>query len=328
MPTPHLDTAPPRPALPRPAPPAPVLSPTLGGDHQTPAQLVALGVFIVLPLLALLVAIPIAWGGWLGWVDVILAVGSYLLVVHGITVGFHRHFTHGAFKATRATRITLAVLGSMAIEGPLIRWVADHRRHHQHSDTEDDPHSPWRYGSTPWALTRGLWWAHIGWLFDPEQTPAARYAPDLLADRDIIRVSRAFPLLVAVSLLAPAALGGLLTWSWQGALTAFFWASLVRIAMVHHLTWSINSICHVWGERPFRTRDRAGNVGWLAVVSCGESWHNLHHCDPTLARHGVLPGQVDSSARVISWLERWGLAWDVRWPNPERLGARMVTEDS
>ena len=180
--------------------------------------------------------------------------------------------------------------GSLAIEGPVIRWVADHRKHHKFSDKEGDPHSPWRYGETVPALMKGLFYAHMGWLFDAEQTSQRQYAPDLLADRDIVASRGRSSLLVAVSLLLPPVLGGLLTWSWQGALTAFFWASLVRIALLHHVTWSINSICHAVGEQPFETRDRSGNVWWLAVLSMGESWHNLHHADPTCARHGVLRG--------------------------------------
>jgi stearoyl-CoA desaturase (delta-9 desaturase) len=243
---------------------------------------------------------------------------------HGITVGFHRYLTHGSFKAKRPLRVGLAVAGSMAIEGPAIRWVADHRKHHKFSDKEGDPHSPWRYGDTVPALMKGLWYAHMGWLFDVEQTPQRQYAPDLLADRDIVRVSRSFVHLAATSLLLPAVLGGLLTWSWHGALTAFFWASLVRIGLLHHVTWSINSICHAMGDRPFESRDRAGNVWWLAVLSMGESWHNLHHADPTCARTGVLKGQVDSGARVIQAFEAAGWAYDVRWPKQERLDARRA----
>jgi stearoyl-CoA desaturase (delta-9 desaturase) len=175
-----------------------------------------------------------------------------------------------------------------------------------------------------WALTKGLGYAHVGWLFDVEQTNQAKYAPDLLRDRDIVRVSHAFPWLVAFSLLAPAILGGLLTWSWQGAVTAFFWAGLVRVGLLHHVTWSINSLCHVYGAKPFVTRDRSGNVTWLAIPSFGESWHNLHHADPTAARHGVLPGQIDPSAALIRGFEKAGWAYDVRWPTPERLAARRV----
>src|SRR4030095_4920262 len=191
-----------------------------------------------------------------------------------------------------------------------------------------DPHSPWRYGNSVGALTRGFLYAHVGWLFDPEQTPQRQYAPGLLKDEDIRKVSRAFPLLVVVSILAPAVIGGLWSWSITGALTAFFWASLVRIALLHHVTWSINSICHTIGARTCRSRDKSGNVWWLAILSQGESWHNLHHSDPTCARHGVLKGQIDTSARIIRWMEKAGWVTDVRWPVTERLEARRVTTTS
>lgn len=295
-----------------------------GSDHKGIWEQLALGAFIAVPFVALVAAVPWAWGWGLGWTEAALAVVFYLVSGHGITVGFHRYFTHGAFKATRALRIGLAVAGSMAIEGPVVRWVADHRKHHAYSDREGDPHSPWRYGETVPALAKGLFHAHIGWLFDVEQTSQTKYAPDLLADRDIVRVSKAFPLIVTFSLLAPALLGGLISWSWQGAVASFFWASLVRVALLHHVTWSINSICHAVGDKPFRSRDRSGNVWWLAVLSMGESWHNLHHADPTCARHGVMPGQVDSSARLIWVFEKLGWARDVRWPKPERLAAKRV----
>jgi stearoyl-CoA desaturase (delta-9 desaturase) len=208
----------------------------------------------------------------------------------------------------------------------VIRWVADHRKHHKFSDKEGDPHSPWRYGETLPALMKGLWHAHMGWLFDVEQTSQRQYAPDLLRDRDIVLVSRAFPQLAFASLAIPPLVGGLVTWSWQGAATAFFWASLVRVGLLHHVTWSINSICHAIGERPFASRDKSGNVWWLAFLSMGESWHNLHHADPTCARHGVLKGQIDSSARIIWALEKLGWAWDVRWPSPERVEAKRVDD--
>ncbi|MFZ0324055.1 MAG: fatty acid desaturase [Actinomycetes bacterium] len=303
---------------------APALDPTAvdRADRQTPATLFWLGVFIVVPFLALLVAIPAAWGGFLGWTDLVLLVLTYTLTAIGITVGFHRHFTHGSFKARRPLRLTLAVLGSYAVEGPLDRWVADHRRHHAFSDKVGDPHSPWRFGERPRDVLRGLFYAHMGWLFDIEQSPRDKYVPDLLADPGLTRISRAFPALVAGSLLIPTVLGGLLTWSWWGALTAFFWAGLVRIALVHHVTWSINSVCHVMGNHPYRSRDRSGNVWWLAIPSLGESWHNLHHADPTCARHGVDKGQIDISARTIRWFEQLGWAYDVRWPKTDRLAAR------
>lgn len=258
----------------------------------------------------------------MSWLDLGLMVFMYFLTCHGITIGFHRYFTHGSFKAKRPLRIALAVMGSMAVEGPLVRWVADHRKHHRYSDHEGDPHSPWRFGETVPALMKGLWWAHIGWLFDEEQTDQQKYAPDLIKDPAIRRISRDFVLWTVVSLAVPPLAGGLVTMSWWGAFTAFFWGSLVRVALLHHVTWSINSICHAMGKRPFRSRDRSGNVWWLAVLSCGESWHNLHHADPTSARHGVLRGQVDSSARLIRWFERLGWASDVRWPSGGRIDAR------
>lgn len=294
---------------------------------QSRGVLVALYAFVVIPFLAVLAAVPIAWGGWLTLTDITIGTVFYLAGGLGITVGFHRYFTHGSFKAKRWLRVTLALAGSLAVEGNIIQWVADHRRHHAYSDVEGDPHSPWRYGTGLWALTRGLWHAHLGWLFGRELSNRARFAPDLLADRDIRAVDRLFPLVAAFTTLAPAALGGLITWSWQGALSAFFWAGVVRIGLLHHVTWSINSVCHVYGERPFAVRDgdRAANFWPLALISFGESWHNLHHADPTCARHGVLKGQIDISARVIWLLERAGAAYDVRWPRPERVAAKLAT---
>jgi stearoyl-CoA desaturase (delta-9 desaturase) len=284
----------------------------------------ALGVFIIIPFIALLGAIPAAWGGWLGWRDVVIFTVFYMISGMGITVGFHRYFTHKSFKPNRGLKIALAIAGSLAIQGPVIRWVADHRKHHKFSDRDGDPHSPWRYGTDVKSLTKGLLYAHMVWMFNPEQTPKRQYAPDLMKDKDLVRIDKAFPLILAFSLLAPAIIGGLWTMSWQGALTAFFWGSLVRISLLHHVTWSINSICHTFGARPFKSRDKSGNVWWLAVLSHGESWHNLHHADPTCARHGVLPGQVDTSARMIWLFEKFGWARDVRWPVAERVAARRV----
>jgi stearoyl-CoA desaturase (Delta-9 desaturase) len=297
---------------------------TWGGDVQSRKEQVALATFIVVPFLAVLAAVPVAWGGWLGWTDVAIMVVMYWLTGHGITVGFHRLFTHKSYKPNRAVKVFWAIAGSMAIQGPVIRWVADHRKHHKFSDRDGDPHSPWRYGNDIKALTKGFFHAHMMWLFDPEQTPQRKYAPDLMKDKDLVRISRQFPLWVAVSLALPLVLGGLLTMSWQGALTAFFWGSLVRVSLLHHVTWSINSICHTVGDRPFVSRDKSANVWWLAIPSMGESWHNLHHADPTCARHGVMRGQVDTSARVIWFMEKMGWVDDVRWPVKERIDSKLV----
>ncbi len=306
--------------------PAATRPPTRSDFAEEPAtvtQRVLVGVFVAVPLLALIAAIPLAWGwGFLGWHDVVIALVFYYLTGLGITVGFHRYFTHGSFKAKTGLRVALAVFGTMAIQGPVFNWVADHRRHHKYSDKEGDPHSPWRYGDDTKALTKGLVYAHMIWLFDPNKTSQEKFIPDLLADRKLRIVHKLFPVLVATSLLLPALIGGLWGLSWHGALTAFFWASLVRISLLHHVTWSINSICHTFGDEEFEVRDKARNVSWLAIASFGESWHNLHHADPTCARHGVLKGQLDPSARVIWALEKLGWAYDVRWPDARRLEAK------
>ena len=298
---------------------------TMGGDTQSRTEQVALAAFILVPFIALIAAVPVAWGGWLGWVDVGIALFMYYFTLLGVTVGFHRLFTHKSFKPNRGVKIGLAIAGSMAVQGPVVRWVADHRKHHKFSDRDGDPHSPWKYGESLRGLTKGLYHAHIGWLFDEEQTPQRKYAPDLMKDKDIVAVSRHFWLWTVLSLALPLVLGGLITWSWQGALTAFFWGSLVRVSLLHHVTWSINSICHAVGTRPFLSRDKSANVWWLAIPSGGESWHNLHHADPTCARHGVLRGQVDITARTIWILEKLGWVQDVRWPVKERIAAKLIS---
>ncbi|MDQ1724373.1 MAG: hypothetical protein QOG52_1401 [Frankiaceae bacterium] len=307
------------------------LRPTPRSDLLPPSDPVAVrwaravvGAFVAVPLVATVAAAVILWGYGISLTDVaILAVG-YCVTISGVTVGLHRYFTHGAFKARRWLRVTLAVLGSMAIEGSVVTWVADHRRHHAYSDKEGDPHSPWRYGTTIRALAKGLLFAHIGWMFRDERTSKERFAPDLLADRDLTRVDRIFPWLVVASLALPGLVGGLVTWSWMGALTGFLWGGLVRAFLLHHMTWSVNSICHVVRQRPFNSRDKAANFWPLAIPSFGESWHNSHHADPTCARHGVLKGQIDISAGIIRTCEKAGWVYDVRWPNAARLAARRT----
>jgi stearoyl-CoA desaturase (delta-9 desaturase) len=294
--------------------PKPVL-----GEEKAAWEQVALYAFVIIPFAALVAAVPVVWGWGMSWTDVALTVVFYFATLLGVTVGFHRHFTHGSFKANRGLKIALAIAGSFAVEGPTIMWVADHRRHHAFSDQDGDPHSPWRFGNTLPALLKGMWFAHVGWLFGPEQTNQERYAPDLLKDNDLVVIERLFPLWTTLSLLLPGVLGGLITWSWAGAFSAFFWAGLVRVCLLHHVTWSINSVCHVIGDRPFAARDKSANFWPLAILSGGESWHNMHHADPTAARHGVLRGQLDISARVIWLAEKLGWASNVRWPSVQRL---------
>ena len=331
MSTTSARSAPARPlAPPSPPPSAAPVAPVAGPKPLTTGRRDSVSQFTVyffsvVPLLALIAAVPLAWGWGLTWTDLIIGVAFYVVTGVAITVGFHRYFTHGAFTAVRGLRVALAALGQMAMQGPVIIWVADHRRHHAFSDREGDPHSPWLYGTSMTAVAKGFWHAHMGWLFDRDMTNQQRFAPDLLADRDVARVNKHFIACTAITLGAPAVIGGLVTWSWWGALTAFFWASLVRVALLHHVTWSVNSICHMIGERPFSARDRSANFWPLAILSFGESWHNLHHADPTCARHGVLRGQIDISARIIWALEKVGWATKVRWPNPQRLARIQAT---
>jgi stearoyl-CoA desaturase (delta-9 desaturase) len=274
---------------------------------------------VLVPFAALIAAVPLAWGWGLSWLDAGLAAGFYVVSMLGITVGFHRYFTHGAFRCGRALRIALAVAGSLSVQGPVTHWVADHRRHHAFADKEGDPHSPWRYGTSPAALVRGFWHAHLGWILERTLSDQRRYCPDLLDDPDVMRVSRWFGWITFASFVLPALIGGLVTGTFWGAVTGFFWAGLVRIALSHHVAWSTNSICHMVGERPWRVRDRSTNVWPLALLSMGESWHNLHHADPTSARHGVGRFEIDLSAETIALFEKLGWAWKVRWPRAERL---------
>lgn len=289
-------------------------------------HVVLLWFVLVGPLVAIAGAVVLATRTGLGptWLDAGLFVAFYAIAGHGVTVGFHRYLTHRAFTAGRRLRIALAVAGSLSVEGSVISWVAAHRRHHAHSDQPGDPHSPWRFGTTPGALVKGLYWAQLGWLFSDEHTREERFAPDLLADRDIARIDALFPLWVFLSLTAPALLGGLITMSWAGAATAFLWAGVVRMFVLHHVTFSVNSVCHVAGRRPFRSRDRSTNCWPLAIASMGESWHNGHHADPTAARHGIDRWQVDSSALLIRGFERLGWVTRVRWPVAERMNRRRI----
>ncbi|MFJ3800445.1 acyl-CoA desaturase [Streptomyces sp. NPDC090088] len=291
---------------------------------RTAAAGVAMWIFVFAPPVSLIAVVPFAWGWGLSALDLAMAVVFYVVSLAGLTVGYHRLFTHRSFKARRGLRIALAVAGSLGIEGSPVQWVANHRRHHAFADREGDPHSPWRYGTDTRALLKGLLHAHIGWMLKRELSNRSRFAPDIAADPDLRLIGNLFGLLTAVSLLAPALIGGLATGTWTGALTGFFWAGVIRMALLHHVTWSVNSICHVAGSRPFASRDKATNFWPLALLSFGESWHNSHHADPTSARHGVLPGQLDPAARLIRTFEKLHWAHDVRWPNPDRLPTRLL----
>lgn len=296
------------------------------GHPSALQQLITL-LLIVGPVAALGVAVARLWRHGLSPLECGLAVGFYLVAGHGVTVGFHRYLTHRSFTANRSLRIALAVAGCLAVEGGPIGWVAAHRRHHQFSDGPGDPHSPYRFGTGLFAQLRGFAHAHIGWMVTAAPTDPHRYAPDLIAEPDLRAVDRLFPVIAMVSVTAPFFIGLAVTGRVTGGLGALLWAGLVRVGVLHHVTWSVNSVCHMVGRRPFRTRgaDRAGNVRALAVLSMGESWHNAHHADPSCARHGVDRFQLDSSARLIRWFELIGWARDVHWPDPRRFAHRRMS---
>jgi len=268
---------------------------------------------IALPVVGLGLGAWLAWGGVLSWHDLVILAITYVLTGLGITVGYHRLFTHRAFRTSAPVRAVLAALGSAAIEGPVIEWVATHRKHHRFSDVPGDPHSPHVDIEPGWhGALRGLLHAHVGWMFrGVDQANPKRYAKDLLRDPVLRVISRTFPVWALVGLAVPFGLGAALTGSLTGALTGLLWGGAVRIFLQHHATFSINSLCHFFGRRDFDTHDESRNLAWLALPTLGEAWHNNHHAFPTSARHGLARWQPDPSAGVIWLMERCRLASDV-----------------
>jgi stearoyl-CoA desaturase (delta-9 desaturase) len=295
--------------------------PRMGRVHRTITAVILFG-----PLAGVIAAIVALFGRGIDTLDILLAVGFYAVAGHGVTAGYHRLFAHRGFTATRGAKIALCLAGSLAFEGAVIAWVANHRRHHAFTDRAGDPHSPHLVGDVPWSRTRGALHAHVGWMLKVQPTDVGRWAPDLAADRDLVMISRLFPLLCIVSLGMPALIGWAVTGTAAGALGAFIWGGLVRVFILQHATFAVNSACHIWGSRPFKTRthDRATNFAPLALLSMGENWHNLHHSNPRLARHGVDRWQLDSTALLIRLLERIGVISKVRWPTRAEVDARRL----
>jgi stearoyl-CoA desaturase (delta-9 desaturase) len=297
---------------------------TVGNDAEPAPEIGTLerGVtlaFVTLPAVALVLALGPWWAHGISRLDVTLTIVMFVAVGFGITIGFHRMLTHHSFRPNRPLKIGLAIAGSMAFEGGPIGWVADHRCHHRFSDQAGDPHSPRREVRGVASRARGLAHAHVGWLFDHALSSHERYAHDLLADPDLVMINRLFPLWCGLSLAVPFGFGYLLGGGISSALTALVWAGGARIFVLHHVTWSINSICHTFGSHPFQTKDRSGNVAGLAIVSFGESWHNGHHALPRSARHGLLAHQWDPSARLIRGFEKVGWATAVVWPSASQI---------
>lgn len=287
---------------------------------RTPASLgkrIATMIAIVVPLAAVLVTPLYVWEWGFRWTDLAVLVGMYVLTALGVTIGFHRLFVHRSFETYLWVKVVLAVMGSMALQGPLLRWVGLHRWHHQHSDTPEDPHSPQHGGAGFVGLAKGFWHAQIGWFFEADPPNLARYSSDLSKSRTLRVISALFPLWVALGLVLPAVVGGLLSQSWMGALSGLIWGGLVRIFLVHHVTWSVNSACHLWGSQPYKSDDESRNNALFGVLAMGEGWHNTHHAFPTSARHGLRWWEIDLSYWVIDAMARLSLVWDVKLPTPD-----------
>ncbi|HTD85674.1 MAG TPA: acyl-CoA desaturase [Candidatus Binatia bacterium] len=285
---------------------------------------------IIVPFIALAFAIVLFWGKGVSALDLILCGAMYVITAFGLTMGFHRLFTHRSFKCARAVTTFLGVSGSMAAQGPILFWVACHRRHHQCSDEDGDPHSPHEFGGGFAGVLRGWWHAHMGWMLTHKAENYRRLVGDLLRDRQVMSMNQHYFLWIALGLLIPGVLGGVISQTWWGFFTGVLWGGLVRIFLVHHCTWSINSICHLFGSAPFATGDESKNNGLCAMLTMGEGWHNNHHAFPSSARHGLMWWQLDIVYLAVSALRCVGLAWDVHVPSRAQMAARATwqgTED-
>ena len=296
---------------------------------MTRARKISNLIAVALPFVGLITAIVLLWNRAIGPLELSLMIGMYVITCLGVTIGYHRMLTHRAFEASRPFRAVISVLGSMAIEGSVITWVADHRKHHAFTDHDGDPHSPHLSGPGFWGAVSGLWHAHIGWLFETVgQADRERFAPDLVKDKMLQVIDKLFLLWLAISFAIPFALGWLIGGSLGTALTALLWGGLVRVFLLHHVTWSINSVCHFFGRRRFDIEDESRNVFWLAPLSMGEAWHHNHHAFPTSAFHGLRfwERMTDPTGLVIAGLEKLGLVWNVVRISPERQTAKLVVQ--
>jgi stearoyl-CoA desaturase (Delta-9 desaturase) len=282
---------------------------------------------VIVPFAATIAAVVLFWNRLVSPADLAIAAVMYVLTAVGITVGFHRLLTHRSFQTSKPVEYAFAVLGSMAVQGPVVSWVADHRKHHAHTDEEGDPHSPHvgHEGSGLRGMLAGLWHAHAGWLMSTQgRADWKRFASDLYEDQGMRAIGRGFVPLVLLSLALPALAGYLVSGTLAGAATGLLWGGLVRIFFVHHVTWSVNSVCHFFGSRRFDTDDHSTNVFWLALPSLGESWHHNHHAFPRSATHGLRRRELDPSAAIIVAMEKLGLAWNVIRISEERQAQRVV----
>jgi stearoyl-CoA desaturase (delta-9 desaturase) len=280
------------------------------------------------PFVGIAVAVPLLWGRLLGPTDVAIAAVMYLITGFGITIGYHRLLTHRSFATHRWLEYAFAAAGALALQGSPLDWVADHRKHHAHTDEEGDPHSPHAgQGAGLRGALRGLWHAHVGWLWQTQgQAESRKYAKELAEDPVHRAMHRNYLWFALGTLGLPFAAGLVLTGTLRGGLTALLWGGLVRIALLHHITWSINSVCHFFGSRRFDVEDHSTNVAWLALPSLGEAWHHNHHAFSRSAFHGLRgwEAMMDPTGWVIRGMRRAGLAWNVVAIPAERQQERLA----
>ena len=280
---------------------------------------------VLLPLVGFVAAVVLLWHTLVGWGALLALAVMYLVTGFGVTLGFHRLLTHRSFQTYKPVQYLLAIVGSMAVQGPVLSWVADHRKHHAHTDREGDPHSPHGHGGGLKGALAGLWYAHMGWLFDRAgQAEHARYAAELSEDRGMRAIHRTFLAWVVLGIAIPAGIGWTVAGSARGALEGALWGGAVRIFLLHHLTWSINSVCHFFGRRRFETDDKSTNVWWLALPSMGEAWHHNHHAFPRSAVHGLGRWELDPTGSLIRAMRRLRLAWNVVEISPERQAQKLA----
>jgi stearoyl-CoA desaturase (delta-9 desaturase) len=280
---------------------------------------------VLFPFLAFVAAIVLVWNTWVDWSDLAVLAVMYVLTGYGVTLGFHRLLTHRSFQTHKPVEYALASIGSMAVQGPVMTWVADHRKHHAHTDKDGDPHSPHGHGGGIKAAIAGLWYAHMGWLFDRAGEAAPeRYAKDLYEDRGMRAIQRGFPLFVLAGFVIPFGLGWAIGGTLADGFTGALWGGAVRIFLLHHVTWSINSVCHFFGTRRFAIDDHSTNVFWLSLLSFGESWHHNHHAFPRSAVHGLRWWEIDPTAWLVRAMRKLRLAWNVVEITPERQRQKLA----
>jgi stearoyl-CoA desaturase (delta-9 desaturase) len=279
---------------------------------------------VVLPALGLAGALAVAWTVGVSRLDLALFFGMFVLTMLGISVGYHRHFSHRSFRSNKAVRVALGVLGSMAGQGSLSYWVSNHRRHHHYADHPGDIHSPYFADESPLGFWRGFWHSHMGWTFGHKLTNPLVFGRDLYRDRTIARVNQLYLLWVFLGLAIPAALGGAISGTWVGAGTGLLWGGLARMFFCYHFTNAIDSVTHIFGRQSYQTTDHSTNVPWMVLPTMGEGWHNNHHAFPSSAMFGLRWWQVDPGGLLIRTLEKLGWAWVVQVPAPEALAEKSL----